>query len=179
METKMIGKEINQFNKETKTIMLAVVLLVVGILFCFSLAMGINALSYIIGVCIIIAGGASILNTALTKKTTLNYSAIIGATIIALGILFIEYRLASILFSFVPWLLAVVGVIVVADAILKKLSQNNNVVFVTELIVGILILALGLCLKYIPGFMEFSSIMLGIIIIIYASYLLIMVFTKR
>ena len=172
MENKMI-------SKETKTIIIAVVLLVVGILFCFSLAMGLNALSYIIGGCIIVAGGASIFSTATNKKTTLNYTGIIGATIIALGILFIEYRLASILFGFVPWLLVIVGAIVIVDAILKKLSQNNNTIFITELIVGIAVLALGLCLKFVPGFIEFSSIMLGVVMIIYASYLLIMVFTKR
>lgn len=166
-------------NKETKTVIIAVVLLIVGILFCFSLAMGINALSYIIGACLILAGGATLFNTAIKKKTTLNYIGIISAALIAFGILFIEFRLASILFSFVPWLLVAISVVVILDAVLNKLSQNNNVVFFTQLAVGTLVLALGLCLKFISGFIDFSSVVLGIVMIIYSVYLLVMVFTKK
>ncbi|MBQ8427190.1 MAG: DUF308 domain-containing protein [Clostridia bacterium] len=172
MENKMM-------SKETKTVILSAVLLVVGILFCFSASMGMAALSYIIGVCLIIAGVVSIINSAMKKQTILNYTGILGAAIIALGILFAESQLAMILFYFVPWLLIAVGALIIADAILKKISQNNNTVFITELIVGIIVLALGICLKFIPGFIEFSSVMLGIVLIIYAVYLLIMAFSKK
>ena len=166
MENKII-------SKETKTVILSALLLVVGILFCFSTTMGINALSYIIGIGFIFAGAVSIINSALKKKTVLNYSCVIGTALLSFGIFFAEYTLATILFFYVPWLLVALGAIVIADGILNKVTQNNNVIFLSELIVGVLILALGICLKFIPGFIDLSAVMLGIVMIACGIYLLV------
>lgn len=171
MENKMI-------NKETKSIIISAILLVVGILLCFSTTMGIDALSIIIGALFIISGIFSVINSALKKKSVMNYTCILSAILVAFGIFFIEYKLATIIFFYVPWLLIVLGVIIILDAVLNKISQNNTTVFITELIIGIGVLALGLCLKFIPGFIDLSSVMLGIVMIVYGVYLLIMTFSK-
>lgn len=171
--------ENKKISKETKTIIISSLLLIVGILFCFSMAMGIKALSYIIGIFLIGVGIISIVNSAMTKKTILNYSGLMGAGLIALGILFIINELALLIFYFVPWLLIVSSLVIIGDSIIKKKTQNNNAVFISELIVGIVVLALGLCLKFIPGFITFSSIMLGIVMILASIYLFVMVFTKN
>lgn len=164
--------EIRKISKQTRTIILAVILLAVGVLFCFSTMMGINALSYIIGAGFIIAGVALIINSIIKKKSVLNYLCIIGAAMIAFGVFFMEYRFATILFYYVPWLLAFIGAVIIVDSILSKIA-DSTIAFVSKLIIGALVLALGLCLKFIPGFIDFSAVLLGIVMIVYAIYLLI------
>ncbi len=166
-------------NKQTKAIIISAILLVVGILFCCSTAIGITALSYIVGVCIIVVGGAVLVNTIIKKKALINVYGIISALLIAFGILIMDYQLFWIIFSFVPYVFISVGALIIIDSIIQKFNQKNNVAFLTELIIGILILALGICLRCIPEFTEFSSLVFGIILIIYAVYSFVTVSTKK
>jgi hypothetical protein len=165
-------------SRETKTIILSALILVIGVLFCLSTVLGFEALSFIIGISLMVIGTVFVINSALKKHTVLNYTSLLSAVIISFGVLFAELRLALIFFSYVPWLLIFAGAIAIIDAVLKKIFEDNNSALIIELIVGIVILTLGLCLKFVSGFANFSSIMLGIIMILYAVYLLIMVFVK-
>jgi hypothetical protein len=165
-------------SKETKTIILSALILVIGVLFCLSTVLGLEALSFIIGISLIVIGTIFVINSALKKHTVLNYTSMLSAVIISFGVLFAELRLALIFFSYIPWLLIFAGAIATVDAILKKIFEDNNYALIIELIIGIVVLTLGILLKFIPGFADFSSIMLGIVMILYAVYLLIMVFAK-
>ena len=166
-------------NKETKVIILSAILLTIGILFCCSTAIGITALSYIVGVGFIVVGGAVLINTLMKKKALINVYGIFSALLIAFGILIMDYQLFWIIFSFVPYLFIVTGALIIIDSLIRKLSENNNVAFLTELIVGVLVLTLGICLRCIPEFTEFSSLVLGIILIIYAVFLFVSTFMKK
>lgn len=168
-----------KISKETKTLIVSAILLVVGILFCASRSMGITALSYIIGTALIIAGVVILINLALEKGHLLNGTGMLGGALIAFGILFAGNDLTWIIFNYVPWLLIAVGVIIIVDAILKKISDSNNAMFITELVIGAIVLALGICLRFVPGFADFSSVMLGVVLIVYAVYMLIMLITKK
>ena len=57
-------------KKDVKNVVVAAVLLVVGILFCFSSAMGNKALSWIIGSALILTGVLSVINSFSIKKPT-------------------------------------------------------------------------------------------------------------
>lgn len=171
--------EIKKISKETKSIIISAVLLILGILFCCSNAMGITALSYVIGICFIAVGTTIIINSIIQNKALLNSTCIIGSALIAFGILFAGHELFWIIFNYVPWFLMILGALIIIDSVIKKLNENNNAVFIAELIIGIIILTLGILLKCIPKFTEFSSIMLGIILIIYAVYSLSKVFIKN
>ena len=168
-----------KISKETKTLIVSAIMLVVGILFCASKSMGITALSYIIGSALILIGVIILINLALEKGNLLNGTGMAGGALIAFGILFASNDLAVIIFNYVPWLLTIVGAIIIIDSIIKKVAKDNNAMFVSELVIGALILALGLCLRFIKGFSDFSSVMLGIVLIAYAIYLFVMLITKN
>ncbi len=161
-----------ELNKNTKNIILSVALIIIGILFCLSKTLGLSVLSYIIGISMIIAGGSIIVSRIIEKKYILNASGLLGGAIIAFGILFAIESLAALIFYFIPWLLIVLGVLIVIDGILKKINENLNAELITELIVGAIVFTIGLCLKLIPAFAEFSALMLGIVLIIYGIFVL-------
>ena len=172
MDRKFSGKEI-------KTIIVSAVLLVLGALFCFSLAMGLKAVSYVIGTSLILAGVLCIVNAYTNKKELLSTEGVIGAAIIAFGVLFAGNELTWIIFNFIPFLLMALGVVVIIDAFLKKFKQQDDTKFVLELVIGVISLALGVCLKFIPEFNKMCSVMLGIVLIVYALYSLLTVFLKK
>ena len=158
---------------ELKTIVIASLLIVIGILFCCSLAMGISGLSVIIGLIIIILGALFVLNSIFTSSSLLTTGGLGGVFIVAFGIMFIASNLAGIIFAYIPWLLVVLGAALIADALLAKFwrKEQNTFDFVLKLVVGGVSLVLGICLMTIEGFMEYSSIVLGILMIVYGIYI--------
>lgn len=163
-----------KLNDNSKKMIASVIMLVLGILFCCSLAIGITGLSVIIGTALILAGAILLVGQILNKSSLIQANGIIGSSILAFGIVVISYKLAGIIFTYIPWLLIVFGVVLVLDAILKKVANaENTATFVVKLVIGVLAFVLGLCLILIDGFMEYAAIMLGIIMISYAIYILI------
>lgn len=159
---------------ELKTVVLASLLIVIGLLFCCSLAMGIGGLSVIIGLIIIILGALFMLNSVFTNNGLISAGGLGGIFIVAFGIMFISNNLAVIIFAYIPWLLIVLGTALIIDALLSKFwrKENNSFDFILKLIVGGVSLVLGLCLMLINGFMEYSSIVLGILLIVYGIYII-------
>lgn len=166
-------------KKDVKNIVIASVLLVLGILFCFSSSMGNKALSWIIGTALIISGILSVISSYTIKKSVFTSDGIIGAAIAAFGILFAGNTLSWVIFDYIPFLLMCVGLVIVVDAFIKKFKNNENSKFVFELILGVLTLSLGACLKFVNGFADFASLMLGIVLIVYAVYSIIAIFLKN
>lgn len=166
-------------NKQIRTIVLSCIVLVLGILFCFSLAMGELALSYIIGTALIIIGVLCVVSAYSNKKEFLNTDGVVGAAIIAFGILFAGNNLTYIIIHFIPFFLIAIGVIIVLDAFFKQFKDNKTSQFVIELIIGAASIALGFCLKFIPSFNQFCSIMLGVVLIVYSLYTLFITLAKK
>ena len=166
-------------KKDVKNVVIAAVLLVVGVLFCFSNAMGHKALSWIIGSALILSGTLSVINSFSIKKSVLTSDGIIGAAIAAFGILFAGNELSWVIFNYIPFLLICVGLVITIDAFIKKFKDQENAKFAFELILGIITLALGFCLKFVNGFARFASVILGIVLIIYAIYSIISIFLKN
>ena len=167
--------------EELKTIIMASLLIVIGLLFCCSLAMGISGLSVIIGLIIIILGTLFMLNAIFTNNSLISGGGLGGIFIVAFGIMFISNNLAVIIFSYIPWLLIVLGSALIIDALLGKFlyKSNNSFDFTLKLIVGGVSAVLGLCLLLITGFMEYSSIVLGILLIVYGIYIIFSKFIRR
>lgn len=171
----------NKLNMEQlKVIVLSVLLMIVGILFCCSLSMGIDGLSVVIGLILIIAGVLFVVNSIITNNNVLTIMGLIGVLILSLGILFIVSKLAGIIFAYIPWLLIVMSIVVLVDAFLGKyIRKEDNLKFIIKLVIGCVSLVLGLCLKLIDGFVEYSSIIIGICMIAYAVYLIFKSFIKK
>lgn len=165
---------------ELKTIIIASLLIVIGVLFCCSLAMGISGLSVIIGLILIILGTLFLLNSAFNGSGLLGHLGLAGIALVAFGIMFITNSLAGIIFSYIPWFLIVLGVVVITDALLGKFlrGENNLLDFIIKLVIGGVSLGLGICLMLIEGFMEYSSIILGVLMVVYGIYIIFAKFTK-
>lgn len=166
--------------EQLKNLVIAVLLMVIGILFCCSLAMGIEGLSIIIGIILLVIGILFLINSIVGSKDVLTTGGLTGVVISTLGVMFMVNKLAGIIFVFIPWFLIILGSVVILDAFLGKFfrGENSTLEFVIKLIVGIISFVLGVCLRIIDGFAEYASIMLGILMIIYSTYMIFMVFTK-
>lgn len=146
----------------------AAFVLVLGILFCISQVAG--ALSVIIGISLIVVGALYIVNAYLKDKRLLTSDGVMGILFVAFGIVFWENTMMAQVLALIPWILISAGVVVIADSVLRafvaySIDMKN---FVIELAIGIIVLALGICLKAIPAFAEFTSIMVGIVLVVYA-----------
>ena len=154
----------------------AAFVLVLGILFCIS-QIG-NALSVIIGIALILVGALYILNAYFKDKRLLTSDGIMGILFIAFGIMFWEDKMMNQVFAFIPWILITAGVVILVDSVLRMfvactIDMKN---FIIELVIGVIVLTLGICLKTIPAFAEFTSIMVGIVLVIYALMMIAGVF---
>lgn len=154
----------------------AAFVLVLGILFCIS-QVG-NALSVIIGIGLIFVGALYIINAYLKDRRLLTSDGVMGILFISFGIMFWESKMMNQVFAFIPWILISTGVVVIADSVLRTFVVNSidTKNFVIELVIGIIVLTLGICLKTIPAFAEFTSIMVGIVLVVYALMMIAGVF---
>ena len=167
-------------SEELKTIVIAVLLMVIGILFCCSLSIGIDGLSVVIGLILLIIGVLFLVNCFIGNKGIFAIEGILGTIILSLGILFMVHKLAGLIFAYIPWLLVVFGCVVLIDAFLGKYTRNESIVsFVIKLVVGVVAIVLGLCLELIDGFVEYASIILGIVMILYSAYMIYNFFVKN
>ena len=154
----------------------AAFVLVLGILFCISQVAGV--LSVIIGISLIVVGALYIVNAYLKDKRLLTSDGVMGILFVAFGIVFWENTMMAQVLALSPWILISAGVVVIADSVLRafvaySIDMKN---FVIELVIGIIVLALGICLKAIPAFAEFTSIMVGIVLVVYALMMIAGVF---
>ena len=166
-------------NNHTRTIVVSCIALVIGILLCCSVSLG-ELLSWFIGIAISLCGVMYIVNSILQKKSVLNADSVLGAILVAFGIMFIVQSLADILIGFLPYLMIAIGFVVLADAFLAKFARNCSVgVFIVMLIIGTAVTTLGFCFMFIGGWANALSIALGCLLIIISVYSLITTFVEK
>ena len=148
------------------------IVLVVGILFCFSTAIGIQLLSILLGVALIISGLSTICVAIAKKKNLLSSSGVLGGAFIALGIVAILDDVVGFVVYVIPWVLIAVGSLSIIDAFLLYYSRKDRKValFVVELILGAALIALGICLLVISEFSAYAGTVFGVALIVYAVY---------
>lgn len=167
-------------SDELGKLIVAAVILVIGVLFCFSLSTGSQVLSIIIGSALMIAGLLYLLNSYMHTKVLLSSEGVIGTALFTFGLAYAVDSWMNIIIGFIPWVLIVFGVAVIADSCLKMfVSKTVDVIrFVVEAIIGVAMLVLGICLKTVPGFADFTALMLGIVLIAYSLFMIISVLFK-
>ncbi|MBQ7352252.1 MAG: DUF308 domain-containing protein [Clostridia bacterium] len=159
--------------EQIKKLTIAILILILGILLCCSLAMGISGLSVIIGIILLVIGALFLTNSILNKNNGLANPGLGGIAIIAIGMMFIVNKVAGVVFLFIPWFLFILGLVAIADAFLGKFTrEENNIHFVIKLTIGIISFILGLLLMVINGFADYASIILGLLLIVYSGYLM-------
>lgn len=161
-------------TNKVSNIIWACALLIVGILFCFSLSYGVKGLSYIIGIAIIVTGIGIAISTIKSYKSTLTVMCFFSSFLVAFGIVFISKQLAGIIIDVIPWMLIIIGIMIFGDGFLLQYVRKMNVPvkFIIEVVLGALIFVFGLVVKYAKGWDEYSALVLGIALIVYSVYLL-------
>ena len=152
----------------------AITLLVIGILFCFNLAS--RTVSLVAGIVLILLGVVNLLSFVLGHLSMINSSLFSNAFVITLGIYFIIKDIVSIVIDYVPYLMIVVGAIIIIDAILGKVmrKENSNLMkFIIILLIGIIILTVGLLIVFVPEIHSRVNLFIGIVLIVYSIYLLV------
>ncbi len=166
-------------NNHTRTIVVSCIALVIGILLCCSISLG-ELLSWFIGIAIALCGVMYVVNSILQKKTVLNADAILGAILVAFGVMFIKDELANIIIGFLPYLMIAIGLVILGDAFLAKFTRNCSLtIFIVMLIVGTAITTLGFCFMFIGAWADALSIALGCLLIIISVYSLITTFVAK
>ncbi len=166
---------------DVRSIIAACITLVIGVLFTCSLSFGIRGLSWLIGISLCVAGVVYILNSLTQRKALLTGEGILGAGVLTFGIMFIMRQMASIIVDFIPFLMIMVGAAIFIDAFLAKLvrKEENVVKFICGLAMGAVVTALGFCLKFIHGWADKAAMVLGVIMIVYAVYVLLSAFIVK
>ena len=154
-----MSKEIKFKSKLTEQIVVSVLLLVLGILFCFKI--GTNVLSIIIGVALCVYGLVGIILIASNKN------GIVLAVIIALGIVFMAENFLEVFVYITPYIITTIGFLVILDALLFRFMKNerNLFVFIIELVIGGAAAGLGLALILSADFRASAQIIFGVVLI--------------
>lgn len=168
-------------NEQMSSLFTSIIILVIGVLFCCSRAMGVTGTSWLIGISFAVTGITFLVNAVIQHKSMLNTAGILGSALLAFGAMFTVQDLAQIIFNYIPFFLIAVGAVVLIDAFLRKFAKKEistgNCVF--QILVGLGTLALGFCLKFISSFAEFASLVLGLIIIAYSLIAIVSVFVNK
>ena len=168
-------------NADVKTLIIAAIILVIGILFCVSLALASKIISIIIGVCILVLGLGLLCASFWERRSVIGGDAIAGGALIAFGIMFMVQGLAGIIFGFIPYFLIVLGALLIIESILLVLlkKSKNMTRFAILLVLGIVSVVLGILLFCVDGFAQYAALVFGIILILFAIYVIVITMTKK
>ena len=168
-------------NEQIMNIVNAVLLIVLGILFCISLAVAEYTISIILGVGLLVVGIIFIVLSISNSKSLLTASGFIGAVLLGLGIMFIVTNVIGYLFSAIPYLLTTIGAIIFADAFIGYFvrKDKNALALALKLLIGAALIAIGICMLTVEDFAGYVGLIFGIALIIIGLYMLIAVFVGK
>lgn len=168
-------------SKKTTSLMIAIVLLIAGILFCISPAIGESSAGLVIGIGVLLLGAIFVVKDFLVEKSLITRGVIAGAVVAALGVYFmVDGSIVSKIIGIIPYILIVMGACVIADSILLRVvrDKENTKKFVLELIIGILAVVLGVLILTVGFFRKALAVIIGILLIAGSVYYLIGMFKK-
>ena len=168
-------------SKRTTSLMVAIVLLIAGILFCISPAIGEASAGIVIGIGVTLIGIIWAVKDFLVSKELISRGVIIGSLIVALGVYFMaDGSIVSKIIGVIPYVLIVTGGCVVADAILLKTvrDKNNDKKFAIELTIGLVAIVLGSLILALGFFRKALAVIIGALLIAGSVYYLIGFFKK-
>jgi len=169
-------------SKKTMSLMIAIVLLLAGILFCISPAIGESSVGIVLGIGVLLVGVILAVKDFLVNKSLLTRGVIIGSVVAALGIYFMANGgIVSSIIGVIPYIFIVTGACIVADAILLKTvrDKTNDKKFAIELSVGIVAIVLGILILTVPFFRKALAVVIGVCLIGFSVYFLIGMFKKE
>lgn len=164
-----------------KTIKLVqyILMIVVGILFAVSIVDQ-SIIIYCIGSAILVYGLFLSIKSVYITRSFIKPDGIIGSALIAIGV--------STLCNYVPLVhfgvsaisvtIAAAGAIFLLDSTVKFIGHKNNIA-IFELVVGLILLALGLMLCLWGDFREFLWVIFGVLLAVYGIYAICILLTSK
>jgi sulfite exporter TauE/SafE len=159
-----------------------IVVTILGILLCCSLAFDSTAIiSYILGAGIIILGLVFLAISLISKKSLYTGEAVIGGLAISIGILVMWLHLFGVILDYIPIAVTVAGGILLLAPFIKYFVKNdtNKMIFVLLILLGTAVLALGICLLVINGFKEIAAVVLGALLILYGLFVVVLALLNK
>jgi len=166
-------------SERTMSLMIACVLLLAGILFCISPAIGEASAGIVIGIGVILVGVILGVKDFLSERSLVSRGAIIGSMIIALGVYCAaDGTIVSKVIGVIPFILIITGACIIGDAILLKTVREpeNNKTFAIELSIGLAGIVLGSLILSLSFFRKALAVIIGILLIIGSVYYLLQMF---
>ena len=157
----------------------ALVLIAVGVLFCFNVAA--KAVNVTIGVALCLYGAINVVLAIAKKKSLFSAEGVLSGVVIALGVFCIVENLLSYFVSVIPYILIAVGAVFVLDACIAEFSRKDVGFprFLFELVMGAACLVLGLCLLFVASFRSSASLIFGSGLIVFGAYRLVELIAKK
>ena len=168
-------------STKTVNVLTALIFLVAGVLFCISTSLGEKWIGIVVGVGVLLIGLVILLGDFLKEKTLLSRAVVVGSVLTALGIyLIVDGGLVAKILGLIPYILIVVGACVFVDAFLLRFVRNNKntLAFLGELLIGVALIVFGVLMLTVASFKARLGIVFGILLILYACYLLVETFSK-
>jgi len=155
-------------------------LIVIGVLFCVSLAWAENVLSIILGSSLIAAGVVILIMSIINDKSVVSPIALGGLLAVALGIYFIVVNAVGIIFSFVPYILIVFGSAIIVDGLIGYFARDEKVIaaLIVKLVIGAALVTVGILLLTVGGFQKYVAVIVGIALIIIGIANIVLEFVK-
>ena len=153
-------------------ILLSIILLFIGILFCFNVET--KTVSIIIGVALCMLGGVGVLMPIIKKEPVLTTQGILYAVVIAFGIAFIVNNFLQTFIALAPYLLICIGSLILIDGIIYLINKDKSLlVTVIEIVIGSLFIAFGLCIILVKDLYAYRELITGILFILGALFLIV------
>ena len=160
-----MSKERTKKTIETNKILTAVLLIVLGILFCLKIAA--STISIVIGAAMVVLGAVNLIFMAKSRKTFASPDGVMNGALIAIGVVFIADKFLNVFIGLIPYIMIVVGFVLAIDAFLARFQRKDKLpIFIIELVIGVASIVVGFCLLFVDGFMQAASIAFGVVLII-------------
>lgn len=156
-----------------------ILMIVIGILFAVSIVDQ-SIITYCIGSAILVYGLFLLVKSVYVRKSFIKPEGIVGSALIAIGVstLCNYVPLVSFGVSAISVTIAAAGAIFLLDSAVKFIGRKNNVA-IFELVIGLVLLALGLMLCLWGDFREFLWVIFGVLLAVYGIYAICMLFTSK
>ena len=173
-----MSKEKTKKEIETSKVLTAVILFVLGILFCLKIAA--STISIVIGAAMVVLGAVNLIFMAKAKKTFASPDGVMNGALLAIGVIFIVDEFLNVFIGLIPYIMIVVGFLLVIDAFLARFQRKDKLpIFIIELVIGVATVVVGFCLLFVDGFKQGASIAFGVVLIIAAVASVVKVVTKK
>lgn len=165
-------------KEKTLKLIQYILLIVIGILFACSIA-EVKIIQYCIGAGLLVYGLFLLIKCVYTTKSLVLVEGISGALLIALGAGTLSNYIPLVGFgeSAIAVIIAAVGSLFILDSIIKFVGKKNSMA-IAELVVGLVLLALGLMLALWSDFKQFLWVIFGVLLAVYGIYAIVILLTN-